>query len=388
MIDPAGSYSVKVHPSLHEIPAADWDALAGIDHPFTRHAYLVALEDTGCATARTGWAPAHIGVYDALGQLCAALPLYLKSHSYGEYVFDHAWAEAYERAGGRYYPKLQASVPFTPVTGPRLMARDPVARKALLEAALGLLPRTRASSLHLTFPTHEDWQWLGEHGFLLRQDRQFWWQNAGYTDFEAFLAALSSGRRKTIRRERREAQSAVEIVVREGADLSAAEWDAFYHFYLDTGARKWGQPYLNRAFFDQISRTLADQIVMMLAQRDGDWVAGAINFKSSDTLYGRQWGAIETIPFLHFELCYYQAIDYAIKHGLERVEAGAQGEHKLARGYLPRDVYSAHYIADPALRAPVARYLDQERQAVRADNNWLESEYSPFKVPPVAETPL
>ncbi|MFN3230151.1 MAG: GNAT family N-acetyltransferase, partial [Asticcacaulis sp.] len=297
MSDPAGPYHVKVHPSLHEIPAADWDALAGSDHPFTRHAYLVALEETGCATARTGWAAAHIGVYDTLGQLCGALPLYLKSHSYGEYVFDHAWAEAYERAGGRYYPKLQASVPFTPVTGPRLMARDPMARKAILEAALGLLPRTRASSLHLTFPTHEDWQWLGEHGFLLRQDRQFWWQNAGYSDFESFLAALSSGRRKTIRRERRDAQAAAEIVVREGPDLSATEWDAFYHFYLDTGARKWGQPYLNRAFFDQISRTLSDQIVMMLARRDGDWVAGAINFKSRDTLYGRQWGAIETIPF-------------------------------------------------------------------------------------------
>ncbi len=310
------------------------------------------------------------------------MPLYLKSHSQGEYVFDHAWANAYQRAGGRYYPKLQCAVPFTPATGPRLIARlelREAAQDVLIGGAVELCRRTRASSLHVTFPMEAEWRRLGEAGMLLRQDQQYHWENPGYASFEDFLAALSSSRRKTIRRERREAQEGVEILALTGADLREEHWDAFFAFYMDTGSRKWGTPYLNRRFFSLIGERMADRILLMMVRRNGRWIAGALNLIGADTLYGRNWGALEHRPFLHFEVCYYQAIEQAILRGLKRVEAGAQGEHKIARGYLPSPVYSAHYIADPALREPVARYLEQEREAVAAEMAMLEAEYSPFK---------
>ena len=311
------------------------------------------------------------------------MPLYLKSHSQGEYVFDWSWADAYERAGGRYYPKLQCASPFSPVTGPRLLVREgadvELGRRLLLGGALTLTERLEASSLHVTFPTQDEWRFMGEQGMLLRQDQQYHWLNAGYSTFEDFLGALSSSRRKTIRRERREAQAGVEIVALTGAEITDDHWDAFFGFYMDTGARKWGRPYLNRAFFSLLGERMAGKVLLIMARRGGRWIAGALNMIGGDCLYGRNWGAIEEVPFLHFELCYYQAIEHAIRLGLPRVEAGAQGPHKIARGYLPTPVYSAHWIADPALREPVRRYLDQEREAVGWEMEQLEEAYSPFK---------
>jgi predicted N-acyltransferase len=311
------------------------------------------------------------------------MPLWLKGHSQGEYVFDHSWADAYQRAGGRYYPKLLSAVPFTPVTGPRFLAHPdadavPV-RQALLQGAIALTEQLGVSSLHVNFPTEGDWIAMGEAGLLLRQDMQFVWRNDGYATFEDFLAALSANRRKTIRRERREAQAGLDIRVLTGSDIAETHWDAFFAFYMDTGARKWGRPYLTRDFFSRIGATMADRIALVMAFRDGVAIAGALNLIGRDALYGRQWGALEEVPFLHFELCYYQAIDFAISRGLSRVEAGAQGQHKIARGYLPSPVYSAHFIADPALRAPVARYLDGERPAVAAEIDAISAELSPFR---------
>jgi predicted N-acyltransferase len=298
-------------------------------------------------------------------------------------VFDHAWADAYERAGGRYYPKLQCAAPFSPVTGPRLITRQNgprlAAERALVSGAMTLCDRIGASSLHITFPLKDEWRRLGEQGLLLREDQQFHWENAGYATFEDFLAALSSGRRKTIRRERRDAQAELEIVALTGGDLREEHWDAFYGFYMDTGGRKWGRPYLNRQFFSLLGERMADRILLVMARKNDRWIAGALNLMSDDTLYGRNWGCVEDVPFLHFELCYYQAIEQAIARGLKRVEAGAQGQHKLARGYLPSPVYSAHYIADKALREPVRRYLDQERPAVEQEMAYLAAEFSPFK---------
>jgi len=306
------------------------------------------------------------------------MPLYLKTHSQGEYVFDHGWAQAYERAGGAYYPKLQSAVPFTPVTGPRLMGPDPVARRALLTAAAGLTRPLSASSLHITFLEEDEWKLAGEAGLLLRQDLQFHWKNNGYATFDDFLTSLSSSHRKTIRRERRLAAEGLEIVALTGPDLTEAHWDAFFAFYMDTGSRKWGRPYLNRQFFSLLGERMADKVLLIMARRAGRWVAGALNLMGADALYGRNWGSVEDIPFLHFELCYYQAIEQAIALGLSRVDAGAQGPHKIARGYLPAPVYSAHYIADPGLRAPVARYLEQERAAVADEMAALARDYSPF----------
>jgi predicted N-acyltransferase len=298
-------------------------------------------------------------------------------------VVDHAWAEAYQRAGGAYYPKLQSCAPFSPVTGPRLLVRPDVPREdaqtTLLAGALALCDRIGASGVHVTFPTEAEWTLMGRQGLLLRQDQQYHWFNQGYRDFEDFLSALSSGRRKTIRRERRDALAQTEVVALTGADLKEEHWDAFFGFYLDTGSRKWGRPYLNRQFFSMLSERMADKILLLLARRNDRWIAGALNLLGADCLYGRHWGCIEDVPFLHFELCYYQAIEHAIRLGLPRVEAGAQGQHKIARGYLPAPVYSAHHIADPALRAPVARYLEQERLAVRQEMDWLAEEFSPFK---------
>ncbi|RMF11578.1 MAG: N-acetyltransferase, partial [Alphaproteobacteria bacterium] len=330
-----------------------------------------------------GWLPQHLAIARADGSLEGVMPLYLKSHSQGEYVFDHGWAEAFMRAGGRYYPKLQCSSPFSPVTGPRLLvapgAEIGETRRALASAAVQAVEQLEVSSLHITFPLEEEWRTLGEMGFLLRLDQQFHWRNDGYRRFDDFLDALASRKRKAIRRERREAlRNDITVEILTGADLREEHWDAFYQFYLDTGARKWGRPYLNRTFFSLLGQRLGDAVVLVMAKRNGRFIAGALNLKGRKTLYGRYWGALEHHPFLHFELCYYQAIDYAIAHGLETVEAGAQGPHKIARGYLPAPTFSAHWIAHPGLRDAIASYLQQERRLVRADMAAL-GQYGPFK---------
>ena len=379
--------AVKLHGRIKDIGPAAWSTCASApeyqDNPFVRFDFLDALEETGCAVEKTGWAPRHISALDEQGEVAAVMPLYLKSHSQGEYIFDHAWAQAYERAGGAYYPKLLSASPFSPVTGPRLLVRPGVdaeaARRVLLGGALAICERSDASSLHVTFANETDWRFLGEQGLLLRQNQQYHWRNAGYGDFDDFLAALSSGRRKTIRRERRDAVVGLEIHALSGAEITEDHWDAFFAFYMDTGSRKWGRPYLSRAFFSVLGERMADRVLLIMARRGGRWIAGALNLIGDDCLYGRNWGCLEEAPFLHFELCYYQAIEQAIARGLARVEAGAQGEHKIARGYLPSPVYSAHWIADPALRTPVARFLEQERQAVQGEMQWLEEEYSPFR---------
>ncbi|MEI7931452.1 MAG: GNAT family N-acetyltransferase [Alphaproteobacteria bacterium] len=363
----------SVHPSIAEIGREVWDAAASPSgNPFVSYDFLHILEESGCVSAESGWSPCHLALDGAV------MPLYLKTHSQGEYVFDHGWAQAYERAGGAYYPKLQSAVPFTPVTGPRLMGADPAARRALLIAAANLTAPLAASSLHITFLEEDEWRLAGEVGLLLRQDLQFHWKNNNYATFDDFLAQLSSSHRKTIRRERRLAAEGLEIHALTGAELTEAHWDAFFAFYMDTGSRKWGRPYLNRKFFSLLGERMADKVLLIIARRGGHWIAGALNLIGRDALYGRNWGSVEDIPFLHFELCYYQAIEQAIDLGLSRVEAGAQGPHKIARGYLPAPVYSAHYIADRALRAPVARYLEQERAAVTEEMQALSQAYSPF----------
>jgi uncharacterized protein len=381
--------AVKVSRRISEIGRDAWDACAlnpaYEGNPFIRYDFLHAAEEAGCAVERTGWGPQHLAVEDRAGRVAAVMPLYMKSHSQGEYIFDHAWADAYERAGGRYYPKLLSAAPFTPATGARMLARPDVdqseAWRLLLGGGLTLCERYGASGLNLNFVTEAEWNWLGEQGLGRREGQQYHWLNPGYRDFEDFLGALSSGRRKTIRRERREAQAEVEIVCLTGTDLAEEHWDAFFGFYMDTGSRKWGRPYLSRRFFSLLGERMADQVLLVMARRDGRWIAGALNLIGGDCLYGRNWGCVADVPFLHFELCYYQAIDWAIAHGLPRVEAGAQGQHKIARGYLPKPVYSAHYIADPALRAPVERFLEEERAGVEREMEWLEEEYSPFRQP-------
>ena len=341
------------------------------NNPFISHEFLSSLEESASVGGRTGWQPRHLLAEDPQGNLLGAAPCYVKAHSRGEYVFDHGWAEAFERAGGDYYPKLQIGVPFTPVTGPRLLAAPgPLAeavRCGLADALVEITTASKLSSAHVTFPTEPEWRELGRRGFLQRTDQQFHWENAGYASFEDFLAALASRKRKTIRRERKQALSAgVEVLWLTGKDLTDAVWDAFFAFYMETGSRKWGRPYLTREFFSLVGTKMRDRILLVMARRAGRWIAGAMNFIGADTLYGRNWGAIEHHPFLHFEICYYQAIDYAIAHGLKRVEAGAQGEHKLARGYTPHTTYSAHFIANPALHRAVADYLSRERVYVQA----------------------
>ena len=378
------TFTLRVHDRVADIGREAWDACAApAGDPFVSFDFLDACEASGSAVPRQGWAGRHLSLQDGSGAVLGVMPLWLKAHSQGEYVFDHAWADAYERAGGRYYPKLLSAVPFTPVTGPRFLARpgtDAAAvRAALLQGARELVDRLGLSSLHVNFPTPAEWTEMGEAGLLLRQDMQYVWRNEGYGTFEDFLAALSSGRRKTVRRERREAQAGLDIRVLTGADIEAGHWDAFFACYMDTGSRKWGRPYLTRDFFSRIGATMAGRIALVMAFRDGRPIAGALNLIGRDALYGRQWGALEEVPFLHFELCYYQAIDFAIAHGLSRVEAGAQGEHKIARGYLPTPVYSAHLIANPALRGPVADYLARERPAVAAEIAALSAELSPFR---------
>jgi predicted N-acyltransferase len=371
---------LRVESDISRIPATAWNALAGDscerrsasdNNPFTSHEFLSSLEESGCVSAETGWLPQHLVLEGEDGALLAACPAYLKSHSQGEYVFDHGWAEAYERAGGRYYPKLQVSVPFTPATGPRLLVgagpQGEFARRALAQGLTALAGMRKASSVHATFLNEVDAAALEEEGFLPRIDQQFHWTNQGYADFEAFLGELASRKRKVIKRERREAlANGIEIVQLTGAEITEEAWDAFYRFYMDTGSRKWGRPYLNRRFYTLIGERMAERILLVMAKRDGRFIAGAINFIGDGTLSGRHWGAIEEHPFLHFEVCYHQAIDFAISRGLSRVEAGAQGEHKLARGYLPVTTRSAHYFADPGFREAVANYLERERQHVES----------------------
>jgi uncharacterized protein len=362
-------HEVKLTPEDNSSPM--FSTRGQLGNPFVSHEFLSSLEESGSVGGRTGWQPRHLLAEGPGGTLLGAAPCYMKTHSRGEYVFDHGWAEAFENAGGDYYPKLQIAVPFTPVTGPRLLAAPgPLAdavRDALGDALIEITTASELSSAHVTFLTEREWQALGKRGFLQRTDQQFHWENASYANFEDFLNRLASRKRKTIRRERKEALPAgIEVSLLTGTDLTEAVWDAFFAFYMETGSRKWGRPYLTREFFSIVGQKMRDHILLVMARRAGRWIAGAINFIGADTLYGRNWGAIEHHPFLHFELCYYQAIDYAIANGLKRVEAGAQGEHKIARGYLPYTTYSAHFIADPGLRRAVADYLSRERVYVQA----------------------
>jgi uncharacterized protein len=388
------NFTARVVTSIAAIDAAAWDACANPPgrtfeeaegerfNPFITHAFLYALEASGSVGGRSGWAPAHLTVEDAGGRMVAAAPCYLKSHSQGEYVFDHAWADAYERAGGDYYPKLQVAVPFTPVTGRRLLiAADAPegARDALIGALRELRKQTKTSSIHATFPTVEDGERLSKAGFLIRTGEQFHFFCEGYANFDDFLAALASRKRKMIRRERRDAlDNGIAIEALTGASIRSQHWDAFFKFYMETGSRKWGRPYLTRDFFDWIGKTLADRVLLVMARRNGRYIAGAINFIGDDALYGRNWGAIEDHPFLHFEVCYYQAIDFALSRGLRRIEAGAQGEHKLARGYRPTLTYSAHEFADARLARAIADYLGHERAAVERTIAQYQ-EYAPFR---------
>ena len=383
---PASGYSATIHPSTASIPEAVWNGLVPgtegqPDNPFLDHRFFRALEESGCATGATGWQAQHILLADADEKPIGLMPLFLKSHSMGEYVFDHGWANALERAGGHYYPKLQGSVPFTPATAPKLLVPSGSleAQAALLQTAQQLAARHDASSVHLTFVPEAEAELAGSLDWLRRMDTQFHWHNQNYAGFEDFLDNLSSRKRKTIRRERRDALAdGIKIRWLSGRDITEAHWDAFFDFYEDTGARKWGRPYLNRAFFSLLGQYMAQSVVLMLAY-DGDTpIAGAINFRGKDRLYGRNWGAIRDVPFLHFEVCYYQAIDYAIAHKLDVVEAGAQGEHKLARGYAPVTTHSVHWIAHPGLRHAVADYLENERPAVAREQELLEN-FTPFR---------
>ena len=406
--EPMIEVTLRVANSLKEVAAEAWDACAnpvvgrdqgnGADlapreaqentleteyNPFISYDFLSSLELSQSVRTRGGWQPLHLLAEDSNGTLVGAVPCYAKTHSQGEYVFDHGWAEAYERAGGSYYPKLQVSVPFTPATGRRLLVRPgpeaDAVRGALADSLMDVCRRSNASSVHVTFATQPEWDLLGRRGFLKRTHQQFHWENAGYDSFDAFLAALASRKRKTIRREREDALSAgISVHWLTGTDLTESVWDAFFDFYMETGSRKWGRPYLTRPFYSMVGEKMRDRILLVMAKRNGRWIAGAINFIGSHTLFGRHWGAVEHHPFLHFELCYYQAIQYAIEHKLDRVEAGAQGEHKISRGYLPTTTYSAHYIVDPGLRRAIEDFLKHERAYVAAAGAEL-AETAPFR---------
>lgn len=370
-MDGETSLQLEIFPTIAEIGQEAWDGCIREDNPFISYAFLSSLEESGSVGGRSGWHPRHLALRDAAGGLQAVTPAYAKTHSYGEYVFDQGWANAFERAGGRYYPKLQISAPFSPVPGPRLLGATPEVMAAALEAACNA---TKTSSAHVTFCTEAEWEGLGRAGWLQRLGMQYHWENPGYADFEEFLAALSSRKRKAIRRERRDAQAGLTFRALSGAELTPAIWAKFYEFYLSTVERKWGGAYLTPEFFPLLGKRLGGRVVLMLAERNGKPIAGALNLRGDGVLYGRNWGALEDVPFLHFELCYYQAIDYAIAHGLKRVEAGAQGQHKIQRGYLPKPTYSAHYIAHPGLRAAVADFLTAEREEMLSAMEALAAE--------------
>jgi uncharacterized protein len=404
----ATELTLRVANSIGEVSAEAWDACAnpaspaqgngagdptpaGLPsctsarpyNPFISHDFLSALERSSSVRARAGWQPMHLVAEEPNGALLGAVPCYAKSHSQGEYVFDHGWAEAYERAGGSYYPKLQVSVPFTPATGRRLLVRPgphaDAVRVALADALIDVCSRSNASSAHVTFMPEPEWDLLGSRGFLKRTHQQFHWENAGYATFDDFLAALASRKRKTIRREREDAlANGISVHWLTGSDLTESVWDTFFEFYMETGSRKWGRPYLTRAFYSLVGEKMRDRVLLVMAKRNGRWIAGAINFIGSDTLFGRHWGCVEHHPFLHFELCYYQAIQFAIEKKLGRVEAGAQGEHKIARGYMPTTTYSAHYIVDPGLRRAIEDFLKRERAYVAAAGEEL-AETAPFR---------
>jgi hypothetical protein len=383
MNDTAETITLRVHGAISEIAPEAWDACAGDINPTVSHVFLNALEESGSASARSGWAPQHLSFSDPAGRIIGAVPMYLKSHSYGEYVFDWGWADAYERSGGRYYPKLLCAVPFTPVPGPRLLIAPgaPVETKRHLVAGMVELTRQRKiSSLHINFPEMEDFEAFGEAGFLPRIGQQFHWANDGYRDFDDYLAALNSRKRKAVKKERREAlaDGAIEIEVLSGSDLTERIWDAFFRLYLATTDRKWGSAYLTRRFFALIGERMPDKVVLVMAKRGREYIAGAFNILGRETIYGRNWGSPREYRFLHFECCYYAAIEFAITHGLKRVEAGAQGPHKLQRGYLPVPTYSAHWIPDPNFRRAVASFLAREREMVAEKIEHL-SECSPFR---------
>ncbi|MDC9826094.1 GNAT family N-acetyltransferase [Devosia sp. ZB163] len=382
---PDSPLSASIVGSIAEIPAEVWNGLAPshdgvVDNPFLDHAFLLALEQSGSASNRTGWQPQHLVLSNASDDILGVMPLYLKSHSQGEYVFDHGWADAFQRAGGDYYPKLQCSVPFTPVTGPRFLARDEPSRTALLRTAEMLATRNNVSSIHATFVTEADAELARSSGWLVRHDTQYHWHNNGFATFEEFLETLSSRHRKVTRRERRDALTAEGLTVKwlTGSDLTEAVWDQFFEFYQDTGSRKWGRPYLNRRFFSLLSAAMANRVLLMFAYDGDEPIAGTFSLIGHDRLYGRYWGATRNVPFLHFELCYYQAIDYAIAHKLAVAEAGAQGEHKLARGYEPTLTRSVHWIGHPGLRDAIARFVAQERTSVAREQEQLER-YTPFR---------
>lgn len=357
--------SLTLHPSIAEIPAAEWDG-CGDGNPFTSHAFLLALEESGSVGRRTGWLPQHVALRGDDGALLACAPCYAKAHSYGEYVFDHGWADAYERAGGRYYPKLQVASPFSPVPGARLLRRPGVPVAAVAEALRQAMGALECSSVHVTFCTADESVALADAGWLPRIGTQFHWHNQGYADFDAFLAALSSRKRKALRKERASvAASGLTLRTLRGPEVTAAQWRAFHRFYLNTVDGRWGSAYLTAEFWPLLGERLGERVVLMWAERDGGPVAGALNLLGPEALYGRNWGCAEEVPFLHFELCYLRAIDFAIAHGIARVEAGAQGEHKIQRGYLPVETHSAHLIAHPGLRRAVAQFLDAERPALR-----------------------
>ena len=385
-----GEIAIKIAGGIADFSAEEWSLLGGAAaggdnpyNPFLSAAFLSALEDSGCVARNTGWMPQFLRLEAPDGTLIGAVPCYLKSHSQGEYVFDHGWADAFERAGGNYYPKLQASIPFTPATGPRLLVRDgfePAGVHGALAAGLkAFADRLGVSSAHVTFAPEAEAEVLEQAGFLHRTDQQFHFFNDGYAAYDDFLASLASRKRKALRKERAAAvENGIVIDRLTGSDLTERVWDDFYAFYMDTGSRKWGRPYLNRQFFSLIGERMADDVLLVMARRNGRYVAGAINFIGSDTLYGRNWGCIEDHPFLHFEVCYHQAIDFAIERGLKVVEAGAQGEHKLARGYMPVTTHSAHYISHPGLRRAVADYLLRERREVEEIGEYL-AEHGPFR---------
>jgi len=381
MPDSSPALTLHLHGAIAEIPAAEWDACADGANPFVSHAFLAAVEASGSAGPRTGWLPRHAALRDEAGTLVAAAPMYAKSHSYGEYVFDHAWARAFEQAGGRYYPKLQVAVPFSPVPGPRLLTNPACAvpPEAVAQALAQSCGELHLSSVHVTFCSEADYTALGQAGWLQRLGVQYHWHNHGFASFDDFLATLTARKRKSIKRERRDAHSSgLDFTALRGPDITAAHWRAFYRFYENTVDRKWGSAYLTPEFFPLLGEKLGDRVVLMLALQNGVPVAGALNLMGTDTLYGRNWGCVGDFPFLHFELCYYQAIDFAIRHGLSRVEAGAQGEHKIQRGYLPSLTYSGHFIAHAGLRRAVADFLAAERPAVMAEIEALAA-LSPFR---------